>query len=271
MIECLECHRVFQSILHHSHLKTHSLTVAEYRVKFGLDTPLVNRSKQTWKSCATRRIKIVAHRDFEAVRDRTIAMWQRPGFREKHRERLLKAVNREGFQEKKATSLKAAWAESEARRRDVCEQMRKRMLDPKYRSAIHEAQERLKSNGGFKTGRMSKPHRLLKAALIAADLHSFISEQWVNHGMRCDEVDREHGVVIEVNGCWWHACPVCYPENPQVVYATVQRALQRHKEKKRFILETLGWNLLEVWEHEILSGAIPVVVDKVLKLVKKSE
>ena len=60
-------------------------------------------------------------------------------------------------------------------------------------------------------------------------------------------------VVVFVDGCFWHKCPVCFrpPETnaefwDEKLQKNVERDLKVTKE-----LEDLGWTVLRFWEHEV--------------------
>lgn len=58
----------------------------------------------------------------------------------------------------------------------------------------------------------------------------------------------EHKVVIQVHGCYWHACSECYPAGPK---NDIQR---KNIEKDRIaneIIDGSGYKLIEIWHHEI--------------------
>jgi len=60
-------------------------------------------------------------------------------------------------------------------------------------------------------------------------------------------------LAVFVQGCWWHGCPEHY-RPPQTHAAFWKRKLERNREKDRLDrleLESMGWRVLEVWEHEL--------------------
>jgi DNA mismatch endonuclease, patch repair protein len=53
-------------------------------------------------------------------------------------------------------------------------------------------------------------------------------------------------IVIEVDGCYWHACPECFPNAPK-----------RHRNRDRFIdkiVAKCGWKMIRIPEHKIHKG-----------------
>jgi DNA mismatch endonuclease (patch repair protein) len=68
-----------------------------------------------------------------------------------------------------------------------------------------------------------------------------------------DFVYPEEKLTIFVHGCWWHGCPEHY-RAPKTHAAFWRRKLERNRERDRLNrreLESMGWRVLEVWEHEI--------------------
>lgn len=56
-------------------------------------------------------------------------------------------------------------------------------------------------------------------------------------------------VAIEVDGCYWHGCPICFP-SPN---ASQKKTIARDKEINVRASE-MGWKVLRIWEHEIAWG-----------------
>jgi DNA mismatch endonuclease (patch repair protein) len=60
-------------------------------------------------------------------------------------------------------------------------------------------------------------------------------------------------LAIFVHGCWWHGCPEHYVP-PRTHRSYWRRKLERNVERDRFNredLESMGWKVVEVWEHEV--------------------
>ncbi len=61
-------------------------------------------------------------------------------------------------------------------------------------------------------------------------------------------------LAVFVHGCFWHRCPVCDLEFPKTNTQFWRRKFERNKERdklNRLELESMGWKVLEVWEHEV--------------------
>lgn len=63
-------------------------------------------------------------------------------------------------------------------------------------------------------------------------------------------------VAIFVNGCYWHRCPHCSPPMPKSnqEFWEAKFALNRERDaRKTQELEASGWNVLTLWECEIMA------------------
>ncbi len=65
---------------------------------------------------------------------------------------------------------------------------------------------------------------------------------------KLDFVDVAAKVALEVQGCYWHCCPVCYPNGPT---CEVQARGMANDFRK---LKAEGWKVIDVWEHDIKEG-----------------
>jgi len=71
---------------------------------------------------------------------------------------------------------------------------------------------------------------------------------------RPDFVYPKSKLAVFVQGCWWHSCQICNIPLPKTHrrYWTVklERNVERD-EKNMSELGSLGWRVLEIWEHEV--------------------
>ncbi len=61
-------------------------------------------------------------------------------------------------------------------------------------------------------------------------------------------------IAIFINGCFWHRCPSCNPSTPKTNIEFWQNKFSKNIERdKRKIeeLQSLGWQVLTIWECEI--------------------
>ena len=64
-------------------------------------------------------------------------------------------------------------------------------------------------------------------------------------------------VAVFVDGCFWHGCPQ-HCRRPTGNAAYWRAKIARNMERDRRVaaeLETLGWRVVRVWEHEVRKGA----------------
>lgn len=61
-------------------------------------------------------------------------------------------------------------------------------------------------------------------------------------------------MVVFLHGCFWHRCPRCafaLPKRNRKFWAT---KFERNRARDRLVkreLESMGWRVIEVWEHEL--------------------
>lgn len=63
-------------------------------------------------------------------------------------------------------------------------------------------------------------------------------------------------VAVFVHGCWWHRCPTDNLRLPTTHRAFWKRKFERNVERdklNREELESMGWKVLEIWEHEVMK------------------
>ena len=81
-------------------------------------------------------------------------------------------------------------------------------------------------------------------AILAEEEIKFIKEKTVG---RCHaDIFIPPDVLIELNGCYWHGCPKCFPE------PTKSQRLAMEKDARRYyFFKKLGFNLQIIWECEL--------------------
>lgn len=68
-------------------------------------------------------------------------------------------------------------------------------------------------------------------------------------------------VVVFMHGCFWHRCPVCDFSLPKSNRPYWAAKFESNKERDRSVkqrLESMGWRVVEVWEHELREDPIGV-------------
>ena len=116
----------------------------------------------------------------------------------------------------------------------------------------------------------TKPERTLFAMLVGMGLKG-----WHKHDNDImgnpDVVFEEARIVIFVDGCFWHGCPVCKrPLKPQSNREYWERKINRNvqrAEETNHLLEQQGWQVIRIWEHEIRSPASRKQISKKLRQI----
>lgn len=80
-------------------------------------------------------------------------------------------------------------------------------------------------------------------------------------------------LAVFVDGCFWHGCPIHYtaPDSNSEFW---RRKLQQNRDRDRRVteqLETQGWTVLRVWEHDVQGDGLVEVVDSIQLLVERQE
>jgi len=52
-------------------------------------------------------------------------------------------------------------------------------------------------------------------------------------------------LIIELFGCFWHACSICYPNHPE------KEETHKHDEERIKLFKNNGYDVLIIWEHEL--------------------
>jgi len=69
-----------------------------------------------------------------------------------------------------------------------------------------------------------------------------------------DFVFQTAGLIIFVDGCFWHGCPQ-HGTQPTSNQDFWKRKLKKNKARDLLVCHTLqakGWNVLRIWQHELL-------------------
>jgi very-short-patch-repair endonuclease len=82
---------------------------------------------------------------------------------------------------------------------------------------------------------------------IALYLPTFLRQHKVGW-YSLDFADPMHKIAVEVQGCWHHSCPICFPNSPE---HKTQRMSRGNDIRKAKYLLSHGWKLINIWEHDI--------------------
>jgi len=94
--------------------------------------------------------------------------------------------------------------------------------------------------------REQRQHRSRVEISVGSLLKGFIPQVRVGP-YAVDYAHVERKVAVEVQGCYWHCCPVCFPAG--CVSKAQKDNIERDRRKAAY-LKANGWKLVLVWEHE---------------------
>lgn len=111
-------------------------------------------------------------------------------------------------------------------------------------------------------GKNTSPERILRSALWEAGLRYRLNYK-VPAG-RPDLVFPGSKVAVTMDGCFWHGCPAHYsrPRSREDFWSQKLAANTERDTRLTLRLESLGWIVVRIWEHEIftrLGEAVEIV------------
>lgn len=111
------------------------------------------------------------------------------------------------------------------------------------------------------------PELALRSELHRRGLRYRVQASLVDKRRRHDIVFPRARVVVEVHGCFWHACPLhgSLPRTNREWWASKLRANQERDARSDRALEAAGWQVVVVWEHEDAVEA----ADRIERLVRE--
>ena len=111
----------------------------------------------------------------------------------------------------------------------------------------------------------TKPEILLRKRLWAQGLRYRIGYGLIGNP---DIVFVSKKVVIFVDGCFWHKCPMHYKQ-PKTNVNFWREKINKNVERDQKVnqeLENRGWTVLRIWEHE-LTKAPDGAIEKIMKVL----
>jgi len=71
-----------------------------------------------------------------------------------------------------------------------------------------------------------------------------------------DFASKKHKLVVFVDGCYWHACPMCYNEPKSNKGYWVQKIKKNVDRDRKYTkkLKKAGWKVMRFWEHQVLKA-----------------
>lgn len=86
--------------------------------------------------------------------------------------------------------------------------------------------------------------------------------------LRCtaDAVLREQGIVIFVDGCFWHGCPDHFrtPKSNRAWWREKIADNRLRDVKQSRILRAGGWSVVRIWEHELRTADDRAIVERLI-------
>lgn len=83
-----------------------------------------------------------------------------------------------------------------------------------------------------------------------------------------DVVFPQEKVVIFIDGCFWHGCPICHRSLPESNKDYWERKIKRNVELAKIynkVLADEGWTVVRIWEHEMKDKATMQKIKQTLK------
>lgn len=117
-------------------------------------------------------------------------------------------------------------------------------------------------------GRNTHLELRLRAGLAAEGIRGYRCNFKVE-GTRVDLAFERQKLAVMVQGCFWHSCPVCKLDIPKSHGDYWSRKFAINKRRDRLVrnkLELAGWQVLEVWGHEVEEdlGAVVQKIENIL-------
>jgi|SRR5579875_498132 len=123
------------------------------------------------------------------------------------------------------------------------------MTDPLTPQQRSERMSRVHSTGSRSTeGRV-------EAALIANGIEGWVKQAKVGHA-KPDFYFPAQRLAVFVDGCFWHACPVCSRRMPTArrdFWSNKIDQNRRRDNRQHRQLRREGYHVLRIWEHELKS------------------
>jgi len=130
-------------------------------------------------------------------------------------------------------------------------------------------QEQRKLNMSRIRAKNTGPEVKLRKMLYAADIRGYRIHYKLPG--KPDIVFTKKKIVIFIDGCFWHKCPVCFQE-PETRKEFWLKKIQSNIDRDKKVNEQLkdeGWKVIRIWEHEIRKEP-EKVVKKIIRILEKT-
>jgi len=116
-------------------------------------------------------------------------------------------------------------------------------------------------------GKNTKPEVILRRLLYSKGIRGYRIHYKIFG--KPDIVFIKKKIVIFIDGCFWHKCPVCFVK-PETRMEFWMEKIEKNVERDKTVnknLEKEGWVVLRFWEHEI-DKSPDRVVSKIVQWLK---
>lgn len=110
----------------------------------------------------------------------------------------------------------------------------------------------------YRPGKISKLEKIVEASI------PHLKPQFEIDNYVFDFAEPELKIAIEIQGCWFHSCQICFPSSPTF---PTQFYCKKNDLKKKKVLEDNGWTLIEIAEHEIRKKS----ADEIAKIYQEKK
>lgn len=121
-------------------------------------------------------------------------------------------------------------------------------------------------------GGNTTPERVLRGALRRAGM-KFRREREVLTDLRCkaDVVFPKERVCVFVDGCFWHGCRMHFsvPKTHSSWWKEKVEDNMRRDRRKTAQLRAAGWEVIRVWEHQIVPSSMPCVISRIANVIRQ--
>jgi DNA mismatch endonuclease Vsr len=192
---------------------------------------LSTKAKQQWRN--SMRLKQLS----ESVR----RAWMSPSVRRRYLRGIRRASRKVSIITRRKLAL-AGWTEE--RRIRQARTMRITLSNPEVRKRYSVAQ--LGRPAPVNVFRDTKPERVVE--IMLRDLgFRFKKQQYVGHFVTPDFVIGD--LLIFVDGCFWHGCPIHHPDRGD--FFRVTSNVKRDREVTHWVRRQSNYRVVRIWEHEL--------------------
>ncbi|NLL10643.1 MAG: very short patch repair endonuclease [Methanomicrobiales archaeon] len=119
--------------------------------------------------------------------------------------------------------------------------------------------EQRKKNMSHIKGKDTKPELIIRRKLFASGVRGYR----VHYDLpgKPDIVFTKKKVVIFIDGCFWHKCPICFQE-PETRKKFWVDKIDKNCERdliNNLVLVEKGWTIIRIWEHHIRKNSDDVL------------